>query len=400
MNNNVSALPQHNKQMMLHTPFHSRVVEACEINEWSAWQGYTTPSSYTNVEFEYFAIRSNTGVFDLTPMTKYRVTGADAEAYLDRLLTRNIAKLGVNRVAYIVMCNDAGDVIDDGTLFRIADNDFRLCTQERVLDWMMWSAAGFDVNIVDETADIAALAIQGPTSCRVLRNMGFEGLENLKPFGMQNVAFNGASVMISRTGYTGDLGYEAWMAPEQAESFWDALFEAGKLRGIRAFGSEALDIARIEAGYLAAGVDFVPAEHIVRNGRGRTPLELGLGWLVDFNKPVFSGRKALLKQKEYGARYRFVKLSVEGNKPAEHSFIYCRGKAVGTVTSAGWCPTAKTNIALASLEMPYGRPGDELEAEIYYMRELHWTRLMAKCTVINKAVWDPARRLQTPAADA
>jgi len=386
--------------MMLQTPFHSRVAAACEMNEWGAWQGYTTPNCYTNVEMEYFAIRSNTGVFDLTPMTKYRVTGPDAEAYLDRLLTRNIAKLGVNRVAYMVMCNDAGDLVEDGTVFRIGEQDFRLCTQERVLDWMSWSAVGFDVDIVDETADVAALAIQGPTSCRILRNMGFEGLENLKPFGMTNFEFSGSQVMISRTGYTGDLGYEAWLAPEIAEQFWDALFEAGKLRGIKPIGSHALDIARIEAGYIAAGVDFVPAEQMVRTGRGRSPLELGLGWLVDFSKPVFSGRKALLKQKEDGTRFRFVKLSVEGNKPAEHSFIYCRGKAVGTVTSAGWCPTAKTNIAMASIEMPFGRPEDKLEAEIYYQRELHWTRLMAKCEIVNGPVWEPKRRLQTPAADS
>ncbi|MFK8021627.1 MAG: aminomethyltransferase family protein [Pseudomonadales bacterium] len=394
-----NVLPDHNPIMMLQTPFHSRVAAACEINEWGDWQGYTTPSCYTNVEMEYFAIRSNTGVFDLTPMTKYRVTGPDAEAYLDRLLTRNIAKLGVNRVAYMVMCNDAGDLVEDGTVFRIGEQDFRLCTQERVLDWMAWSAVGFDVDIVDETADVAALAIQGPTSCRILRNMGFEGLENLKPFGMTEFEFAGSQVMISRTGYTGDLGYEAWLAPEIAEQFWDALFEAGKLRGIKPIGSHALDIARIEAGYIAAGVDFVPAEQMIRTGRGRSPLELGLGWLVDFSKPVFSGRKALLKQKEDGTRFRFVKLSVEGNKPAEHSFIYCRGKAVGTVTSAGWCPTAKTNIAMASLEMPYGRPGDKLEAEIYYQRELHWTRLMAKCEIVDGPVWEPKRRLQTPAAD-
>lgn len=394
------ALPDHNPVMMLRTPFHARVAAACELNEWGPWQGYTTPNSYTDVEMEYFAIRSNTGVFDLTPMTKYRVTGIDAQAYLDRLLTRNVAKLGVNRVAYMVMCDDSGDVIDDGTVFRIGPQDFRVCTQERVLDWMCWSADGFDVSVVDETADVAALAIQGPTSCRILRNMGFEGLENLKPFGMTRFDFHGTQVMISRTGYTGDLGYEAWLEPHVAEHFWDELFEAGKLRGIKPIGSQALDIARIEAGYIAAGVDFVPSEQIVRTGRGRSPLELGLEWLVDFNKPVFNGRKALLKQKADGPRFRFVKLSIEGNKPAEHSFIYCRGKAVGTVTSAGWCPTAKTNIAMASLEMPYGRPGDKLEAEIYYQRELHWTRLMAKCERVDGPVWEPARRLQTPAPDA
>ncbi len=168
---------------------------------------------------------------------------------------------------------------------------------------------------------------------------------------------------------------------------------------ITPMGSHALRVARIEAGFVQAGIDFVAAEHVIRNGRSRSPLELGLGWLVDFNKPVFNGRKALLKEKAEGSRYRFVKLDVEGNKPAEHSFIYYKRKVVGTVTSAAWCPTAKTNVAFASLELPLGSNNDDLFAEIYYMRELHWTRVMTKCRVITTPVFDPLRRSATPALD-
>lgn len=163
----------HDETMMLKTPFHSRVEAACEINMWEDWKGYTSPQAYTEVEQEYFAVRSNTGVFDISPMIKYRFTGPDAGAYLNRLVTRDISKIGVDRVAYTVWCDDNGQVMDDGTIFHLAENDYRLCAYARCLDWLMWSAEGFDVTIVDETADIAALAVQGPTSCAIFKEMGF-----------------------------------------------------------------------------------------------------------------------------------------------------------------------------------------------------------------------------------
>ncbi len=202
--------------------------------------------------------------------------------------------------------------------------------------------------------------------------------------------------MVSRTGFTGDLGYELWIAPDKAELLWDRLFEAGRPHIIKPFGSDALELARIEAGFLQAGVDFVPAESAVRNGRSRSPFELGLGWLVDMDKPVFNGRRALGREQAEGSRYRFAMLDVEGNKPAHHSFILKGGKKVGTVTSAAWCPTAKSNVAFAQLEMPHGAVGDELIAEIYYQRELQWTRVLAPCKVIDAPVFNPPRRRAVP----
>jgi aminomethyltransferase len=394
------AMKPHDHDMVLYTPFYSRVQAACQVNEYSMWKGYSTPDVYEDMEQEYFAARNATAVFDLSPMTKYRVTGPDAEAFLNRVVTRDVRKIGPGRVGYTVWCDDAGMVHDDGTIFHLRDGDYRLCAQERCLDWLCWSALGFDVSIVDETADVAGLAVQGPTSCATLRNMGLEGLQDLKPFDLAHFPFEGGELMVSRTGYTGDLGYELWIAPDLAETLWDRLFEAGQDYMIRPMGSSALDIIRIEAGFIMAGVDFVPAEQVVRHGRARSPFELGLGWLVDFNKPHFNGRKALLREKEKGSRFRFVKLDVDGNKPAEHSFILNKAEeVVGHVTSAAWCPTAKSNIALASLEMPWGREGDELYAEIYYNRELHWTRLIAPCKVVSGPVFDPDRRRQTPAPD-
>ncbi len=389
----------HDETMLLQTPFHARIAKACELNQWDEWKGYTTPHAYTEVEQEYFAIRNSTGVFDLTPMMKYRITGPDAEAFLNRLLTRDIRKVKVGRVAYALWCDDGGQVMDDGTVFHLGRNDYRLCAYSRMMDWMQWSAMGFDVTIVDETAAVAALAIQGPTSCAILKAMGFEGIESLKPFGIRTFAFDGVILMVSRTGFTGDLGYELWIEPDKAESLWDKLFAAGKNFGIKPIGGAALELARIEAGFLQAGTDFVPAEETVRMGRSRSPFELGLGWLVSFDKPIFNGRRALLEEKKNGSRYRFVYLDLEGNKPAEHSFILKGNKVVGTVTSAAWCPTAKSNIAFAQVEARYGKPGEKLIAEVYYQRELQWSRVLAKCTVIESTVFNPPRRRQTPAAD-
>lgn len=383
--------------MLLTTPFHSRVAVANELNEWDGWAGYTTPLAYTDVELEYFAIRNSTGVFDLTPMTKYRISGPDAEAYLNRLMTRDVSKVRVDRVGYVIWCDDDGHVMDDGTLFHLAENDYRLCSYTRALDWMCWAAMGFDVEIRDETSAVAALAVQGPTSCATLLAMGLTGLEELKPFGLQRFPFAAGELMVSRTGFTGDLGYELWVEPQHAEALWDQLFAAGKHYMIKPIGSSALDMARIETGFLQAGVDFVPAEDTVRIGRSRSPFELGLSWLVDFNKPVFNGRKALLKESQTGSTHRFVFLDVEGNKPAENSFILMGERQVGTVTSAAWCPTAKSNVAFAQVEARYAEIGQELTAEIYYQRELHWTRLLAKCTVVKTAPFNPARRRQTPA---
>ena len=383
--------------MLLTTPFHSRVEAMCDVNDWGNWMGFTTPNAYFDVELEYFAIRSTTGVFDLSPMNKYRITGPDAEAYLNRMVTRDVSKIRVNRVGYAVWCNDAGEVMDDGTIFRLGKEDFRLCSYQRADEWLEWCKLGFDVTISNETEDLAALAVQGPTSCTILSLLGLEDLNQLKPFGIAYYTFNGAPLMVSRTGFTGDLGYEVWIAPEHAEALWDQLFELGRDYLIKPIGSYALDIARIEAGFLQAHVDFVPAEEVVRPGRARSPLELGLEWLVDFKKPLFNGRSALLQEKAKGSRYRFALLDVEGNKPAHHSFILKGDQQVGTVTSAAWCPTAKSNLAYAQIEMPHGAVGDELVAEIYYQRELHWTRLLAPCKVIDAPLFNPKRRRQTPA---
>ncbi len=390
------------EQKRLRSPFHARLVELDRLNAWHDWKGYTSADALYDADLEYFSIRNSTGVFDLTPMTKYRITGKDALDYVDRLVTRDMRKIKPGRVAYAVWCNDQGQVIDDGTIFHLREGEYRLCSQERHLAWLTAAAIGLDVDIREETADIASLAVQGPTSYSVLKNLQLDGIGDLKPFGLAHFDFQGSELMVSRTGFTGDLGYELWIETAKSEALWDAIFEAGKLHGIRAIGTEALDLARIEAGFLTAGVDFLPAEGTVRPGRSRSPFELGLEWLVDFKKPNFNGRRALAEEKRRGSTWRLVKLDIEGNKPAHHSYVYKsvnrRRKQVGFITSACWSPVCKKNIAIGTVNVPHGEVGDELLVEIYYQREMHWSRVMAKAIVVDKPFWDPTRRRATPPA--
>ena len=388
-------------QDRLKSPFYPRLEELDRLNQWHEWKGYRSADALYSADLEYFAIRNSCAVFDLTPMTKYRITGPDSQEYINRLVTRDMRKVRPGRVAYAVWCDDQGQVIDDGTIFHLKEGEYRLCSQERHYAWLHAAAIGFDVSIVEETAEIAALALQGPTSFSVLRNLGLDGIETLKPFGLMHFEFAGFELMVSRTGFTGDLGYELWLPPEQAVSLWDALFEAGSLLGITAMGTRALELARIEAGYLAAYVDFLPSTPTVRTGRSRSPFELGLEWLVDFKKPVFNGRRALAEEKRRGSTWRLVKLDIEGNKPAHKSYIYSdKGrKEIGFVTSAAWSPVCKKNIAIGTVRTPHGNVGDNLKVEIYYQREMHWSRVMASAEVVDKPFWFPSRRSATPPAN-
>jgi aminomethyltransferase len=396
----------HFRQPLLKTPFHERARRLSQVDSFVPWSGYTTVDVFTTIEQEYFAIRNATSVYDLTPMVKYRIAGADALRFLNRLMTRDLRKLAAGKVAYSVWCNDSGHLIDDGTVFCLAANEYRLCTAERQLDWLSASAVGFDVEIAEVTEEIAALALQGPTSCALLRALGLTGVERLKPFELGQFELPRPPaplpIMVSRTGFTGDLGYELWMRPADAESVWDALMEAGRTRGIRAIGSRALNIARIEAGFLLPNLDFISAQHTLRIGSERSPLELGLGWLVDFGKGHFTGRRALLEEQRRGPKRLLVGLDIEGNKPAHNALLYSDRsgrKQAGSVTSAAWSPTTKRNLALAMVDAPHFANGATVWAEIYLNRELQWQRRMARARVVERPFYAPPRRRATPPAD-
>lgn len=389
----------------LRTPFHPRIAALMRANDWCNWAGYEAPTTIEDDELEYFAIRNACSLFDLSPMTKYRIAGPDAEAYLDRLTLRDVSKLKPGRVQYTAWCEDEGKVLDDGTLFRLGSSEFRLCCQERHLDWLLDTAIGFDVAIADATEEIAALALQGPASCAALRDAGFAGIESLKPFQIRDfpLGASGRTATVSRTGFSGDLGYELFVGPEDALALWDRLWDAGQPHRLRAIGYAALDIARIEAGFLTANSDFITAEHAVRVARRRSPFELGLDWMVDFAKARhFNGRNALAsEQRDKTSRHILVGLDVEGDIPAEHSLVYHRQKTeIGHVTAATWSPTLKRNIAIATLRRPFGESvTSDLWIEIYALRELVYHKLMVRAQVAARPFFNPPRRWATPPAD-
>lgn len=392
----------HIERIRLETPFQPRIAALMQTGEWYDWGGYLAPHSLWDEELEYFAIRSQAALFDISPMTKYRIEGPDAEAFCNRLTLRDVAKLKPGRVQYTAWCDDAGHVLDDGTLFRLSPTRFRLCAQERHLPWLLDSAIGFDVAVEEETEAVAGLALQGPTSFVVLRDAGFAGVERLKVFDLAEFSHESGTVVISRTGFTGDLGYELFAPADWALSLWDRLMEAGQLHGIRAIGYTALNRARLEAGLIVANSDFVTAEHAIRADRLRMPDEIGLGFMVDPAKGHFNGRRAILEARQKKKlRHVLVGLEIEGNVPAEHAIVYHRkSREVGLVSAAMWSPMAKRNIAIASLERPYGDTVlDDLWVEIYAMRELKYEKLMKKAKVVPRPFVKLERRTANPPAD-
>jgi len=385
------------------TPFDARTSSFMEVAGWKAWSGYRVAACFRDVELEYAAIRNAATLFDLSPMVKYRVAGTDAAQMLDRLTVRNVTNLPSGRVQSTLWCDDAGKVMDDGTLFGFDDETFRLCCQERHYPWLVAAAAEYDVEIDDVTDEVAALALQGPTSFAVLDEVGIGNeIADLPPFQFRSLRLlGGERVTVSRTGFTGDLGYELWMRPGDALAVWDALAEAGELFGLTPIGSAALNIARIEAGYVMTNQDFMASEQVVRPDRARSPFEIGLGWMVDFNKPHFNGRRALVAERDAGsARTCLVGLDIDGNIPAQDALVMFNGKrTVGHVTSACWSPTTKRNIALAVLERPFGDTETEaLSVEVYSRYELEWVRTLAPAQVVKRPFFDPPRRRATPPA--
>jgi aminomethyltransferase len=390
------------RQALQPSPFTQRIEQQSVIKSWSGWNGYQTPRVLDTLASEYFAIRSSCSVMDLTPMEKYRIKGPDAEKFLSRLVTRDISGLKPDRVTYVVWCNDEGKVLDDGTIFHLGDDGYRLCSQHHQLDWLLISSLGMDVSIEEETHEVAALSVQGPTSCSVLLAAGIQGLDELKPFGIMHTRLDGFEVTVSRTGFTGDLGYELWVDPSNALPLWDAIFSVQErgLYNVRTIGLDALEMVRIEAGFIMPGDDFNTAETAVRADHDRSPYELGLGWVVSLDKPYFTGKRALVAEQERPVRRRLVKLSVEGNKPPTDSFLYDgkNGERIGTIKTTIWSPILKASLAMADLEYINGKRPDEIWAEIYYQKELEWRATWARCTVSAKPFWSPERKSATPPA--
>ncbi len=395
------AQQDHFRTPQLQTPFHPRLAALMTGADWYDWAGYAAPSKIRDEELEYFAIRSTAALFDISPMVKYRIEGPGAVDFLNRLTLRDVRKLGPRRVHYTAWCDDEGQLLDDGTLFRLGENLFRLCCQERHLPWLLDTADGFDVAILEETDAIAGLALQGPTSAAILREAGF-AISSMKPFDIATFPHENGEVLVSRTGFTGDLGYELFADRAMALSLWDRLWEAGRLRGIAAIGYSALNRARIEAGFIVANADFVTSEKALRADRTRYPDEAGLDWMVDMAKPHFNGKRAIAAARAKGKmRHALVGIELEGNEPASMALLYHRKtREAGIITAATWSPTTKRNIAIASIERRYAGPANgELWAEIYALRELRYHKMMVRARIVERPFLKLARRTATPPAD-
>ncbi|MCX8501606.1 MAG: aminomethyltransferase family protein [Alphaproteobacteria bacterium] len=393
----------HFRQLLQESPFAPRAMPLCRTRDVINWNGMVCVNVFSSVEEEYFAIRNRTTVFDLAPMMKYQISGVDAEAFCNRLVTRDVRKQRPGRVSYVVWCDEAGMVIDDGTLFRFSPTEFRLCSQERQLDWLLDSALGFEVEITDVSDSVMGLALQGPTSAALLKLCGLTGIETLKPFEIKDWKVGKLAVTVSRTGFTADLGYELWVAAKDALALWELLFDHGQGRGLLPIGNAALNMARIEAGLLLPGVEFIWALANIRLGYCRSPYELGLDFTVDLGKPHFTGRSALLREKQNGAsRSKLIGIEIEHNKSVPDSIVYadesCQTE-VGHITSAIWSPTCKRNIAIAQINAPYFGELNQFWVELYLKQELTWQRRVLEAWPVERPFFSHQRRRQTPAAD-
>jgi aminomethyltransferase len=369
--------------MLRFTPFHARTSALCEGQNWRRWAGYLVAGSYELThEREYWAIRNAAALLDVSPLYKYLVRGPDAVRLLNRIVTRNISKCAIGQVMYTPWCDDYGKVIDDGTVSRLDAQTFRVTSADPNYLWFRENAFGMDVTIDDVSSQLGALALQGPNARKILNQLADQPLDGLKYFRLTQRCLRNIPVTISRTGYTGDLGYELWVEPQHAEALWDALIEAGDPYGITPTGLLALDIARIEAGLILIETDYTSARHARIEGQKSSPFEINLGWTVNLDKENFIGKRALVQAQARGAVWQFVGLEIDwdslesiyaaaGLHPAvagpawrASTPVYVGGQWVGYASSGCWSPILKKYIALAHVQAPHNTPGTDVMLEV------------------------------------
>ena len=397
--------------MPVPTAFHEKTFALCESLNYREWSGYYAVSSYeTHHEHEYNAIRNAAAAIDVTPLFKYRITGRDATKLVDRIVTRDLRKVAVGGVIYTPWCDERGKTIDDGTVSRLAEDTYRWTAADPSLRWFRQNALGMDVTIEDISDRLASLALQGPTSGRLLASVAEADIENLKYFRVTSGKIAGVPVDISRTGYTGDLGYEIWMPWNEAGKIWDALMEKGRAFDIHPAGMLALDVARIEAGLLLIDVDFHSSKKALIESQKYSPFEMGLSRLVHLDKPRFVGQAALAEEARKGAPRRIVGLEIlwtaveelydriglPPQVPAAASRVavpvYKGGAQVGKATSTTWSPTLKKLIALATVGREHAKPGSSLEIEV----TVEAVRHRVAATVVKTPFFNPPRKTATP----
>ena len=394
--------------MPIPTPFHLRTSELSTSNEWREWSGYWSAATYEHThEREYFAIRNSAALIDVSPLFKYDIFGPQATAVVDRIVPRDMTRCEVGQILYSPWCDDDGKVVDDGTVWRLAEDRFRITAADSSLRWFQDCAAGLEAEVEDVSDSTAALALQGPNSRQILLlAAGAEDLEDLPYYHLTLGEIGGAPVTITRTGYTGDLGYELWMDVADALDVWDRLVLAGAEYGLLPAGLAALDVARIEAGLLLIEVDYVSSLKALTENRKSSPFELGLGWTVALDANEFVGRRALLAEAARGSEWSFVGLEVAwsdldqlyaaydlapqvaGRASRDPAPIYVGERQIGQATSLTFSPMLKTYLALATLERRYASVGQAVELEM----TIEYQRTHVPARVAPKPFYDPPHK--------
>ena len=397
--------------MPVGTAFHERTFALCQSLNYREWSGYYTVSVYEmHHEHEYNAIRNASALIDITPLYKYMITGKDATRLVNRVITRDINKVKPGQVIYCCWCDEQGMVIDDGTITRLEENKYRWTAADPSLRWFRQNGLNMDVQIEDISEQVAALALQGPTSGKLLKSVAEADIANLKYFRVTSGKIAGVPVDISRTGYTGDLGYEIWAPWESAVKIWDALMESGKRFDIHAAGMLALDVARVEAGLLLIEVDYISSKKALISSQKYSPYELGFGRMVHLDKENFVGRSALVQQNKNGVPRQLVGLEADWTEvearyeefgltpvaPAQasrtHVPVYSGSKQVGKATTTTWSPLLKKLIALASVDTAHSKPGTKLQMEI----TIEAIRQKVTATVVKLPFFNPERKTAVP----
>jgi len=381
----------------------------CQSLSYRDWAGYYAPSSYEPLhEHEYSAIRNAAALIDVSPLFKYDISGPDAERLVNRVITRDASRMAPGRIIYTPWCDEHGRVLDDGLVMRAGEQQFHWTAADPNFRWLRQNAAGLNVQIDDVSERVAALSLQGPTSRDVLKQIAEADVDALRYFQLTPANIANCEVEITRTGYTGDLGYEVWMAREDAGAIWDAIVSAGSAYGVRPTGLLALDVARIEAGLLLIDVDFFSARRALTAAQYYTPLEMGFDRLVDFHKEQFVGRAALFAQKRAGVPRRIVGLSIDwtdvetlytavGLPPLAVATasrvavpVFAGSRQVGRMTSSTWSPVLKQMIGLATIETPFAGVGSEIEVE----HTVDVVRHRVRATVTEMPFFKPKRRTE------
>jgi len=393
--------------MLKKSPFHPRTSALVRAQTWRRWAGYQMASAYDpHPDREYAAIRNAAALIDVSPLYKYRLTGRDASRLLDRMITRDMTKLQVGQVYYTPWCDIHGKVIDDGTVSRLDEGAFRLTSADSSLRWLHLNAVGLEVAIEDISERVATLALQGPLSRAILEAVAPAEIATLKYFRLAETTVDRIPVAISRTGYTGDLGYEIWVEADDALALWDALMAAGTPYGLTPAGVWALDVARIEAGLIMLDVDYHSAHHALIEEQKSSPFEINLGWAVSPAKGPFNGRRALAAERARGPRWSFVGLEIDwvsferlfaAHRLPPHvpniawrtsAPVYRDGAQVGYASSGCWSPLLKKSLALAHLKTPHFEPGTPVEIEITVEHQ----RRRADAVVRKLPFYDPERK--------